>query len=382
MDIRTKLVLTLVSLSLISMALISAFSYQTSSELLRQISIRQLDALAESKARDLSRVLQGWKNQIRLIVSGPELRNLLRDLQDVDGTRSRRLIHLIEHAAESVENVEQIKITDLQGNSFVWGSSPDYGDVSLPDRIGEVAFNRAFLDGEGELRVILTSLLYRHDDAADFLQQRGNIDDDVILGHVEIVFNAAEISSVTENFTGLGETGEVLIVAAEANNSFMVLNPRRHKMPSIQSFQSLSMASEAIQNVLAGNSVTLEDFKDYRGKKVWGATRYLPELKWGLIVKVDSTEEERRADTLMEAMLKIGLALSAFSIIAGTLLGIYLARPIHELAVVVRNIRHGERGLRAKVKGDDEIAYLAESLNELLDYMETNMPSEDPNQDA
>ena len=48
----------------------------------------------------------------------------------------------------------------------------------------------------------------------------------------------------------------------------------------------------------------------------------------------------------------------------------YLARPIQELAVVVERMRHGEQGLRVVVKGDDEIAYLAGSLNEFLEHIE------------
>ena len=64
MDIRTKLALALVSVSLLSMLIVGSFAYQTAAERLRQVSERQLDALAESKWSDLNKVLEGWRDRV------------------------------------------------------------------------------------------------------------------------------------------------------------------------------------------------------------------------------------------------------------------------------------------------------------------------------
>ena len=69
MDIRTKLALALVSVSLLSMLALGTFAYQATSALLREVSERQLDALAESKQRDLEKVVVAWRDRVELIRS-------------------------------------------------------------------------------------------------------------------------------------------------------------------------------------------------------------------------------------------------------------------------------------------------------------------------
>ena len=47
MDIRTKLILALVSVSVASMTVLGVFAYQTSATLFKEVSVRQLEALAQ-----------------------------------------------------------------------------------------------------------------------------------------------------------------------------------------------------------------------------------------------------------------------------------------------------------------------------------------------
>jgi len=104
MDIRTKLSLSLVAVALISMALLGLFAYRTSADLLQEISVRQLDALAESKKRDLIKLYESWQNQLRLIRSRTQLRISLREYLSTGSEDSlARVTRIIEDATAAVD---------------------------------------------------------------------------------------------------------------------------------------------------------------------------------------------------------------------------------------------------------------------------------------
>ena len=197
-----------------------------------------------------------------------------------------------------------------------------------------------------------------------------------------MVFDAKDINTITDSYTGLGETGEVMVVALRGSDTVMLLNTLRHENSSSPRELPLADASEAVQKVLSGESGVIEESEDYLGEKVWAATRYLPDFKWGIVVKINATEEELRAESLADSMFDIGIALSAFAIIGGILLGFYFAQPVRDLAVLISRIRQGETELRSPIKGDDELAYLSESLNELLEHMQGVGPPEDTSHDV
>jgi len=359
LDIRTKLALVLVFVSLISMGLIALFAYQTSAQLLQEVSIRQLDALAESKAMDLTRVHQGWRDKTRLIRNGTEIQEgLAQFLANHGDVADQRLTEILEHTALSVEGVERVTVVNLAGEEVCdVGKAQVFTEIELPMGDREIVYQGVHLSDQKGLLVVFTTALV--------------VDNDVV-GGMEVVFDANDLDRVASNYTGLGETGEVLVVTRTRNDKILVLNRLRHESELVGPGEILiGQMSDPVTRVIAGESdIYTKDAIDYRGERVWAATRYLAELGWGLVVKVDESEEGERATFLRDTMFDIALALSAFAVIGGTLLGFYLARPIHDLAVLVERMRHGEIDLRASVEGDDEIAYLGESVNALVDYMQ------------
>lgn len=357
MDIRTRLALSLVSVSLLSMALLGAFAYHTAEGLLQEITVRQLDALAEGKKRDLEKIQEGWRGRVQLIKQ-----RVISTAGKDDISPKNNLSRDLGRILAGVDNVSALRVLDSSGQSV--GEAGEFPDSNVsPKAISTeaVKYLGTFFSDRAGIQV-----MYSIDMVLDSIGP-------VIM---EVVVDGTSLQSVTNDYTGLGETGESMIFKSGAQDNILVLNEVRHVIDQKPStHMSYAKAPFFMAETLARRpGVFIEGAEDYRQVEVWVASRFVEDLAWGIIVKVDAIEERQRSLQLRSAMMDIGIALSAFAIIGGTLLGLYLARPIHNLAELVQRIRLGESDLRAEVDGDDEIAYLSESLNELLEHVQKNAP--------
>jgi len=353
MDIRTKLALVLVCVALASMVVPGLFAYRTAATMLRDASVRQLDAVAESKSRDLNRVIAGWRDRVRLISSRTQLRLSLAAYGEGDHSGLGQMQRTIADAERGSPEVRRIALFDAQSRLIATAGSAEHApDASALDTAFGVDFSRVYQGSDGVPKVVLASEL---------------VLDDSFIGGVEVVLDAGDIESVASDITGLGRTGEVLVLTRDSDGAPQLLHARRHGEGS----PGEALTAAYVQAALEGRREIFTDgMLDDRGQEVWAATRFVPQLAWGVVVKIDKEEELEPIADLRSGMIDLGLALGAFAIASGTLLGFYLGRPIRDLAGLVVRLRHGETELRAEVRGDDEVAVLSEALNEWMDELD------------
>ena len=338
--------------------MLGIFAYQESARLLAEISHRQLEALAESKRNDIVKVQDGWRDKVRFISSQKEFADAVRRYMADPTPNNLVLVNdLIADAAAVLEAVDRISVSSLNGEEVTsFGrASLDLPLTTVPE--GEVGYLGTQISENGRVRVAFATTFFR---------------DTVPMGVMEVVFAIDDVSTVAGDYTGLGYGGEAYVVARTGPDVVTVLNSLRHLGETGPTTMAIADASLPVQQLMRGEEGLLErPFVDYRGESSWAATRLISKLDWGLVVKVDKDEDSERLEALRGALIDVGVALSAFAIIGGTLIGIYLARPIHELRLVVERVRSGDTSARAVAKGDDEIAYLASSLNDLIDNLES-----------
>jgi PAS domain S-box-containing protein len=113
--------------------------------------------------------------------------------------------------------------------------------------------------------------------------------------------------------------------------------------------------------------------RDYRGKPVWAATRFLKDPGWGVVVKFDAAEKRAAILQFREKMFSLALSLAGIGILVAVILGFRFAAPIHALAEVADRFGDGDLDARVAVQREDEIGLLARTFNEMAGELQVRM---------
>jgi PAS domain S-box-containing protein len=359
-DIRTKLVFALVAVALGSMLALGTTTYRSVGSLLRESTLDQLDGLAESKEGALEMILAGWRERAALVASRTQLRISLRDhSRQAGGAAADRMGRILQDALDSSNTLSLLAVYDVDGDlvSFAARNQTGPPEASRPPT-AEIEYRGARLTAPGAAWVTFAAELSLSGES---------------LGWLVVEFGAAELVELTGHYEGLGETGETMIVV-EGEAGPEVLHPVRHSgMEPAQRGEMTSLDNPVTRALAGQEDVFWEGVTDYRGVPVWAATRYIPETGWGLVAKVDDSEERAPILAFRKRLTQLALSLSAFPILLGTLLGLRFAKPIHDLATVADEIRGGALSARAAVNSEDEVGLLARTFNEMADELEQRM---------
>jgi len=361
-DIRTRLIFALVAISLVSMAAVGAFAYGAVQDLLREDQLRKLEAVAASKEQDLQRVLVAWRDRVRLVTSRTQLRRLLAAASEEAGERpgdSEPLERILDDARHAVSALRGIALFTRDGRLVARSGELPLDAAPAPEQLARVrrtAMHRDAFEGpDGEPRVSFLAPIHL---------------DDHQIGSAWIVLSAHELDDVTGATPGLGRTGETLIVRADPDGRARVLSGRRFE----EGEESEAPGREGgpirpTQEAVRGVEGEFTRAVDYRGERVYAATRWIPDPGWGLVVKMDVAEERGAILELRDTLCKLALSLSAFGIVAGTVLGLLFSRRLRELTLVARRIGAGEWDLRADEHAEDEIGQLGMTFNRMTEQL-------------
>ncbi len=363
MRIRTKIMFSLIATSLISVILLSSAVFYLTHNTLLKTHGQIMQAIASGQKSNVLHVLNAWQDRVNLISGRTKLRTLLsKEITSPSQEHNNQMRKILNDAINSTQAIKYIKICDLEGNSIVAvGTMPEQHKACidfLELGLGDTNIRKLWMDRNAHLHSLVTGPV----------RLNGNL-----VGMILVVLDAKEILNITQNYDGLGETGETLLAARTPDGNARFLTPLRYKdNDGLERTVSKQKLNVPITQALLKREIVMTSSEtiDYDDEPIIAATAYIPELDWGLVSKMNRHEALKSVETLFNTILLITLAIFVIVI----LLGIYFSRlmtmPIINLVDISQKIKDGNRTLRAEILSQDEVGELAASFNNMLDSLD------------
>lgn len=384
LTITWRLVLWFVVVALLPLALFGYLSLEKSGEALRYETLTRLNLLSDKKTLEIKTYLAERREDAWLLSRSKlidEAMPVLLHAYSQKGSRSAQYLN----AAKPFQNSFAAYIGS--------GDSTLFYDVFLITPKGEIIFT---YQHEADFATNLISGPYRETGLARvFNQSRMTLEsgisdiekyapsrakaafisvpiirDGVLLGVLAFQLDTQRIYHVASDNVGLGKTGETVISTYYDTQHVMYIAPLQREVeldlfkPRDFGLVPLPMR-QALSGIQSGGIV-----EDYRGVKVLAAWRYLPELRWGMVVKIDADEVFAPLYQQRRNLLGILFVLTVLGGLVAFFLGRQLVIRIKRFSSTADEIARGDLSRRVEESGSDEIGTLAQNFNRMTENLQ------------
>ncbi len=361
MQIKRKLTLAFLVLSLVSLAVAGGLAYAMARGALLGHVLLHLQSVAMIQKARIAEVLDRDGEGLALMTSRTQLRESMGRLVAGGLEEDRRnLQRVISDALYAVPRFRSIAVLDPRGVAVASTRPEEVGrDLSAAEafRRGSTgpATNLFFLDASGGLANRLAAPLY---------------DQNRLVGVLVIEAGAGKIEEIAAETAGLGNTGETMIVRREPDGAALFLAPLRFDPKAALTRRvEAGEAEHPVIQALMQKETLIGRGIDYRGQEVLAATAYLPGQDLGLTVKMDRSEALRPISAVRDVLLVFILVTAAVVLGVSLALARSISRPIVELTRTAGHVAAGDYSRRAEVETRDEMRVLAMAFNVMTERL-------------
>ncbi len=283
-----KIIILSLCLSIVPLVLVAGiFLYNTQKELKGEI-FERLNAVALLKKNKLETFLNSRKEDLRAIQGFPEVKINLPTLQEFDRDRysfaySKAKWQLEDQLRAFMNShaYADLLLLDTKGKA-VFAANPAHARLYLDKTIfNESVLNKAQADIYDSGPVATQDwkypyILYMISGVRDTQGQ--------FAGYIALVVDMNLVYNFLSDNTGLGSTGETLLVKPMEDGAFMYISPLVYDARAI-------LNKTAVMGFKPGPmDQKVNEGADYRGSEVLSVSQELPSINWRLITKIDKRE--------------------------------------------------------------------------------------------
>jgi CheY-like chemotaxis protein/signal transduction histidine kinase/HAMP domain-containing protein len=364
-SIRSNLTFWFLFLALSPLLIGMVITYTQSSKEFRETTFEKLSAIRDLKVMQLETWIAERVWDMNTMSRDSELLTFstwLNDKNDPGNQKKKNIRAILENYQKSHSVYSEIFIINAKTGIVEISTNPIYEGQ---DKTGDSYFHEPLITNKIFIKDIYYSPTVGENSMTFSIplhisSQKDSEIKGIIVARVDL---KSSLYNLLLNRTGLGKTGETLIVN---KNLFAISDLRWYQNAPLEFRLNTEAAMNAVQGK-TGISIT----EDYRGEKVLVAYTFIHETGWGFVCKQDWSELSGPTNAMGQLLVLLFVVSGLVIMFIVYFVSKSISSPIVDLVTDSQNIADGNYSIRNSVRSHNELGQLGKAINTMVNSIES-----------